>query len=94
MAPKVKAAMDVMSDAVATALSWAFVAVALYALLFVNMTGNGTLWDSIRGVAMDAPPQAASNVAVQTRVVPVRPVDAMEEAQKGLLKVPAIPDQE
>lgn len=94
MAPKVKAAMDVMSDAVATALSWAFCAVALYALLFVNMTGNGTLWDSIRGVVLDKPAPVQPTVAVETRVVPARPVDAMEKAQNRMLMVPTIPDQE
>lgn len=94
MAPKVKAAVGVVSEAIETALGWAFIAVALYALLFVNMTGNGALWDSIRGVVMDAPAAAPANVAVQTRVVPVRPVDAMEKAQDRMLMVPTIPDQE
>lgn len=94
MAPKVKAAMDVLTEALETALGWAFCAVALYALLFVNMTGNGTLWDSIRGVVLDEPAPARTNVAVQTRVVPVRPVDPMEKAQDRMLMVPTVPDKE
>jgi hypothetical protein len=97
MAPKVKAAVGVISDALETAISWAFVAVALYALLFVNMTGNGTLWDSIRGVVKDAPSVTPSNVAVQTRVVPDRPLDAtekMERVQDRMLMMPTVPDKE
>lgn len=94
MAPKVKEAIGVMSDALETALGWAFCAVALYALLFVNMTGNGTLWDSLKGVVMDAPVPTPKDAAVQTRVVPVRPVDAMEKAQNRMLMVPDVPDKE
>jgi len=94
MAPKVKAAVDVVTDAFATAVGWAFCGVALYALLFVNMTGNGSLWDSLRGVVLDEPAKAPSDVSVQTRVVPVRPVDAMEKAQNRMLMVPEVPEKE
>ena len=91
---KVKAALGVMTDALETAVGWAFCTVALYALLFVNMTGNGTLWDSLRGVVMDVPAPIQKNAAVQTRVVPVRPVDAMGKAQNRMLMVPDVPDKE
>jgi hypothetical protein len=94
MAPKVKAAVGVMSEAIETALSWGLCAVALYALLFVNMTGNGTLWESLRGVVFDEPAKVQSNVSVQTRLVPARPVDAMEKAQNRMLMVPEAPDKE
>ncbi|HXT02504.1 MAG TPA: hypothetical protein VN915_17665 [Elusimicrobiota bacterium] len=94
MAPKVKAAMGALTDALETALSWAFVAVAAYALLFVNMTGNGSLWDSLRGVVLDEPAKAAPTVSVVTRVVPDRPVDAMEKAQNRMLMVPEVPEKE
>ena len=91
---KVKAALGVMTDALETAAGWAFCAIALYALLFVNMTGNGTLWDSLRGVVMDAPAPIEKNATVQTRVVPMRPVDAMEKAQNRMLMVPDVPEKE
>jgi hypothetical protein len=94
MAPKVKEAMGVMSDALETACGWAFVAVALYALLFVNMTGNGTLWDSMRGVFMDASIAPPKDAAVQVRTVPVRPVDSMTVAQNRMLMVPGEPEKE
>jgi hypothetical protein len=94
MAPKVKEAMGVMSDALETACGWAFVAVALYALLFVNMTGNGTLWESMRGVFLDASIAPPKDAAVQVRTVPVRPVDAMATAQNRMLMVPGEPEKE
>jgi hypothetical protein len=95
MAPKVKEAMGVVSDVLETACGWAICAVALYSILFVNMTGNGTLWDAIRGVVMEAPAAAPKrDVAVQTRVVPARPVDAAAKAQNHMLLIPDEPEKE
>ena len=98
MAPKAKDAIGVMSDALETACGWALCAVALYALLFVNLTGNGTLWESLRGVVQDQiPAPALMNAAVQTRVVPARPPDpdagAVKE-QNRMLLIPNEPDKE
>jgi hypothetical protein len=53
MAPKVKAVLGVMSEAVETMCGWAFCVVAAYSLLFLNLTGKGCLWDSMRGVLHD-----------------------------------------
>ena len=94
MAPKVKEAMGVISDAFETACGYAFCAVALYVLLFVNMTGNGTLWDSMRGVFMDISVQIPKDAAVQTRLVPARPRDAMTKAQNRMLLIPDEPEKE
>lgn len=95
MAPKVKEAMSWMSDAIETAAGWAIVAVAVYGLLFVDMTGNGRLWDAIRGVAQDSvPAKTSGNVAVQIRRVPVRPADYETKAQNRMLLVPEVPDKE
>lgn len=95
MAPKVKEAMSWMSDAVETAAGWAIVVVAAYGLLFVDMTGNGRLWDAIRGVAQDsAPAKTPGNVAVQIRRVPARPADYETKAQNRMLLVPEVPDKE
>jgi hypothetical protein len=98
MAPKAKEAFGVMSDALETACGWALCAIALYGLLFVNLTGNGTLWDSLRGVILDqvAAP-APMNAAVQTRVVPVRPADPDAGAvkdQNRMLLIPNEPEKE
>ena len=79
---------DWISEAFETACGWAFCAVALYALLFLNLTGNGTLWDSLRGVVQDARQVSARNGAVQTRVVPVRPPELQEKMQNHMLMVP------
>ena len=98
MAPRVKIAMGVMSEVLEMACGWAFVAVALYAMLFLNLTGNGTLWDSLRGIVGDAgPAPLLTNARVQTRVVPVRPIDDVEaktKAQNRMLLIPNEPEQE
>ena len=93
MAPRVKEAVGVMSDVVETACGWAIVAVALYAMLFLNLTGNGTLWDSLRGVVKDAGAAGSipANARVVTRVVPVRPVEEVDlkvKAQNRMLLIP------
>src|SRR6185312_8064379 len=82
------------TDALSTAVSWAFCAVALYSLLFLNLTGNGSLWDSLRGGVLDEPGKVPNNVLVQNRVIPDRPVDAMEKAQNRMLMVPETPEKE
>ncbi len=94
MAPKVKEALSWVSEAVETAAGWAFIAVALYAILFVNFTGNGTLWDSLRGVALNSVPAKTPDVAVEVRTVPVRPPDLEAKAQNHMLMIPEVPDQE
>jgi hypothetical protein len=98
MAHKGKAALGAMSDALETACGWAFCAVALYSLLFLNLTGNGTLWDALRGVMGDAlPAEMPMNAAVQTRVVPMRPPGADDKAVKSqdrMLLIPSEPEHE
>jgi hypothetical protein len=95
MAPKVKEAMGVLSGVIETACGWAFVAVALYAMLFVNMTGNGTLYDAARSMALEAAGLPnPKKVDVQRRVVPVRPVDSISAEQNRMLMVPGEPEKE
>lgn len=97
MAPKVKEAVGVLSDALETACGWAIAALAVYALLFVDLTGNGRLWDAVRGVARDTTANATrepSTASVVTRVVPVRPPDMETKAQNHMLMVPEVPEQE
>ncbi|MFI5350740.1 MAG: hypothetical protein ACHQ2Z_14430, partial [Elusimicrobiota bacterium] len=82
-------AMRAMSDALETACGWAILAVAAYLLLFVNITGGGALWDSVRGVLGDSGRAGIpDNAAVQMRVVPVRPVDQTVKTQDHMLMVP------
>ena len=86
--------MGVLSDAFETACGWALCVVALYALLFANISGNGTLWDSLRGVFTDKAIPVPMNAAVEMRVVPMRPVDKMVTAQNRMLMVPDEPEKE
>lgn len=95
MAPKVKEAMGVVSDALETAAGWAIIALAVYGILFVDVTGNGRLWDAIRGVAKDTVAVApAPKGGVQMRVVPVRPPDMEVKTQNHMLLVPEAPEEE
>jgi len=53
---KLKEAARWFSDAIETACGWALLALTLYALIFMDLTGNGSAWNSLRGVARDAAP--------------------------------------
>jgi len=95
MAPKVKAAMDWLTEAVSIALTCAVAAAGIYALLFVDITGNGRLWDALRGVAQDSAAQNHAGISVsRIRRVPVRPVDMEVEAQNRMLVLPEVTQQE
>jgi hypothetical protein len=95
MAPKVKEAMSCLSDAMEMAAGCALVVVAAYAILLVDLTGNGRLWDAARGLAFDSTaPAPLQNTAVVTRAVPVRPQGLEERAQSRMLVLPEVPDKE
>ncbi len=71
-----------------TMCGWALCAGAAYALLFVNLTGDGSLFNSALGVLQNAAPQARSNVATSRYVIPAKPVDLVDEAQNRMLMIP------
>jgi hypothetical protein len=48
MTAKVKSVLTVVSEAVETAAGYALVAVGIYAALFVDLTGGGSLWKTMR----------------------------------------------
>ncbi len=76
MTAKVKSALVVASEMVETAAGYALVAVGIYAALFVDITGGGSLWKMMRHM------QASSTEGLEspnaTRVVKV-PTQASEE---------------
>ncbi len=96
MAPKVKEALNWATEAVETACGWAAAVVLVYAVLFMDFNGNGRLIDSIKGAAQEAlgAAPAPRPVAVQTRVVPVRPVDEEKVAQDRMLTLPEVANEE
>jgi len=53
---KIKEAARWFSDAVETACGWALLALVLYALFFVDLTGQGSAWVALRGVAHEVVP--------------------------------------
>jgi len=76
MTAKVKSVLTVVSEAVETAAGYALVAVGIYAALFVDMTGGGSLWNTLRHF------QATSQEGIEspnaTRVIKV-PTQAVAE---------------
>lgn len=96
MASKVKEALSWLSEAAETAAGWAAVFVIAYALLFMDLNGNGRLVDTFRAAAREALGTAPAPrvVAVQTRVVPVRPVDEAKVAQDRMFALPEVDDRE
>lgn len=62
---KVKEVVRGISDALETVCGWALLALALYALVFMDLTGNGSAWNSLRGVAREAAPVARVAVLPQ-----------------------------
>ena len=58
MSDKVKSVLTIVSEALEAAAGYALVAVGIYAALFVDVTGGGTLWNSLhnlKGMASEAP---------------------------------------
>ncbi len=76
MTAKVKSVLSIAADALETAAGYALVAVGIYAAIFVDMTGGGSLWKTMRHV------QASGQEGVEspnaTRVIKV-PTQVVEE---------------
>lgn len=74
MTAKVKSVLTVVSEAVETAAGYALVAVGIYAALFVDMTGGGSLWNTLRHFQQTSQegiesPNATRVIKVPTQVV-------------------------
>lgn len=76
MTAKVKSALTVLSEALETAAGYALVAVGIYAAIFVDMTGGGSLWKTMRHMQATAHEGLESPNA--TRVIKV-PTQAIAE---------------
>ena len=76
MTAKVKSVLSVAGDAVETAAGYALLAVGIYAAIFVDLTGGGSLWNTMRHMQAASQESIASPNA--TRVVKV-PTQAVEE---------------
>jgi len=74
MTAKAKSMFTVVSQAVETAAGYAFLAVGIYAAIFIDMTGNGSLWNTMRHIQATAQegvesPNATRVIKVPTQVV-------------------------
>lgn len=89
MNTKVRDAMDGVTQLIETAAGWACVALALYVLAFVDLTGNGRLVDALRGALEERPAQSwRGPMAVKTVVVPVNTVNQERREQNRMLLIP------
>lgn len=74
MTAKVRSVLAIVSDALETAAGYALVAVGIYAAIFVDLTGGGSLWKTMRHVQATAQegvesPNATRVIKVPTQVV-------------------------
>lgn len=74
MTVKVRSMLTVVSEVVETAAGYAFLAVGIYSALFLDISGNGSLWNTmrhLRGAASEtaAAPNATRVIKVPTQVV-------------------------
>ncbi len=69
MSAKVKSMLSVVSQAVETAAGYALLAVGIYATIFIDMTGNGSLWNAMRHLQSTA--QEGTESPNATRVIKV-----------------------
>lgn len=74
MTAKVKSALTVLSEALETAAGYALVAVGIYAAIFIDMTGSGSLWKTMRHVQATAHEGVESPNGTQIVKVPTQPV--------------------
>ncbi|MDE2491553.1 MAG: hypothetical protein KGM24_11955 [Elusimicrobia bacterium] len=96
MTRKVKTAAEWLSEAIETACGWALGATLIYALLFTNLSGNGRLWDAMKGYLQDQEAQATAPRRVVTtiaRVVPPATGDELAREQDRMLFVPEAPNK-
>ncbi len=74
MTAKVKSMLTIVSEVVETAAGYAFLAVGIYSALFIDISGNGSLWNTLRhlqdgGSETAAAPNATRVIKVPTQVV-------------------------
>ena len=67
---------------------WVLCAGAAYALLFLNLSGAGSLWNALIAAALEQIPAAAAPVSTRTYLIPAKPVDKAERDQDSMLMVP------
>lgn len=78
MTAKVKSVLSIAADALETAAGYALVAVGIYAAIFVDMTGGGSLWKTMRHVQATSQegiesPNATRVIKVATQAVEQKP---------------------
>jgi hypothetical protein len=87
MAPHVKKVMSSVSDSLENACGVLLCLGVAYALLFVDLTGNGRLWDAVRGAVAEQLPAQPDYVSKRDYHVPARDMDSQKRAQDRMLMI-------
>ncbi len=88
MATKTGTAAQKRGGALEDAGVWVLGAGAAYALLFLNLTGAGSLWNALVAAALEQIPVAAAPVSTRSYLIPAKPIDKDERDQDSMLMVP------
>lgn len=74
MTAKVKSVLSVAVEALETAAGYALVAVGIYAALFVDLTGSGSLWKTMHHIQATSQEGLESPNATRVIKVPTQPI--------------------
>jgi hypothetical protein len=82
---KIDGTVGGLNSALETVCGWALCAGAAYALLFVNLTGDGALWGSMVGAVKSGMPGPELNVPTKIYRIPAKPSDEATREQNRML---------
>lgn len=87
MVTQVRSVLSALSDALETACGWALIAAGFSALLFIDVTGGGSLWSALGGLNAhaQAPPESP---AAHDTIPTVEKASAVQFQEDRLLVVP------
>lgn len=84
MTAKVKSVLTVAAEALEIAAGYALVAVGIYAALFVDLTGGGSLWNTMHHLQDASREESASPNATRVIKVPAQPAVAKIQEDRML----------
>ena len=76
--------LSVAGEAIETAAGYALIAVGIYAILFVDLTGSGSLWKTMRHIKTTSQEGLESPNATRVIKVPTQPIVAKAHEDRML----------
>jgi hypothetical protein len=84
MTAKVRSVLSIAAEALETAAGYALIAVGIYAVLFVDLTGGGSLWKTMRHIKATSQEGLESPNATRVIKVPTQPIVAKAHEDRML----------